>query len=185
MRCFSEWRTIPDKQRKIYLARLGFEPATFGTSPMLYQLSYRSSWSLVRIPAGPSRFFSACPVWFVTRRNTSLLFSTQAHNNHLTVKCFTFMLRQRSEGSIAFFFKTFYGYSNINTHDYVTHGHMSLGENVLNYKTPLCKTSTFQTSYFNRVVNSAFDIDMPCTSILVRCSIISMPLYFVVSLFLM
>ena len=23
MRCFSEWRTIPDKQRKIYLARLG------------------------------------------------------------------------------------------------------------------------------------------------------------------
>ena len=30
MRCFSEWRTIPDKQRKIYLARLGFEPATFG-----------------------------------------------------------------------------------------------------------------------------------------------------------
>ena len=30
MRCFSEWRTIPDKQRKIYLARMGFEPATFG-----------------------------------------------------------------------------------------------------------------------------------------------------------
>ena len=30
MRCFSKWRTIPDKQRKIYLARLGFEPATFG-----------------------------------------------------------------------------------------------------------------------------------------------------------
>ena len=30
MRCFSEWRTILDKQRKIYLARLGFEPATFG-----------------------------------------------------------------------------------------------------------------------------------------------------------
>ena len=30
MRCFSEWRTIPDKQRKISLARLGFEPATFG-----------------------------------------------------------------------------------------------------------------------------------------------------------
>ena len=27
-------------------------------------------------PAGPSRFFSACPVWFVTRRNTSLLTST-------------------------------------------------------------------------------------------------------------
>ena len=24
--------------------------------------------------AGPSRFFSACPVWFVTRRNTSLLY---------------------------------------------------------------------------------------------------------------
>ena len=30
MRCFSEWRTIPDKQKKIYLTRLGFEPATFG-----------------------------------------------------------------------------------------------------------------------------------------------------------
>ena len=37
-RCLSEWRTIPDKQRKIHLARLGFEPATFGfTSPMLYR----------------------------------------------------------------------------------------------------------------------------------------------------
>ena len=30
-------------------------------------------------PAGPSRFFSACPVWFVTRRNTSLPFSTRVH----------------------------------------------------------------------------------------------------------
>ena len=27
----------------------------------------------VRIPAGPSRFFSTCPVWFVTRGSTSLL----------------------------------------------------------------------------------------------------------------
>ena len=97
----------------------------------------------------------------------------------------TFMLRKRSQGSIAFFFKTLYGNSNINTHDYVTHGHISLGETFLNYKTPLCKTSTFPTSYFNRVVNSNFDIDMPCRSILVRYSIISMPLYFVVSVFLM
>ena len=30
MRCYSGLRTIPDKQRKIYMARLGFEPATFG-----------------------------------------------------------------------------------------------------------------------------------------------------------
>ena len=30
MRCYSEWQTIPDKQRKIYLAQLGFEPTTFG-----------------------------------------------------------------------------------------------------------------------------------------------------------
>ena len=42
------------------------------------------------------------------------------------------MLRQRSIGSIAFFVNTFYGYSNINIYDYVTHGHITLGENVLN-----------------------------------------------------
>ena len=29
--------------------------------------------SRVRIPTGPSRFFFTCSVWFVTRRNTSLL----------------------------------------------------------------------------------------------------------------
>ena len=48
------------------------------------------------------------------------------------VKCLTFMVRQRSLGSIAFFFNTFYDYSNINIYEYVTHGHISLGENVLN-----------------------------------------------------
>ena len=58
------------------------------TSPMLYQLSYRSSIGLVnrrsrvRIPAGPSRFFSACLVWFVTRSNTSLLTLINWHISH-------------------------------------------------------------------------------------------------------
>ena len=51
MRCFPERRTIPDKQRKIYLARLGFESRDLQfTSPMLYQLSYRSSWELTSKP---------------------------------------------------------------------------------------------------------------------------------------
>ena len=76
MRCLSERRTIPDKQRKIYLARLGFEPATFG---LLVRCGLLNQRSWVRIPAGPSRFFSACPVWFVARRGTSLLYWCVAH----------------------------------------------------------------------------------------------------------
>ena len=117
MRCFSEWRTIPDKQRKIYLARLGFESKWLNpnedycldsnpnedycldieetsicfeiwnspsipsfddqlpTWPVAQLVEHRTSnrRSRVRIPAGLSRFFSACAVWFLTRRNISLL----------------------------------------------------------------------------------------------------------------
>ena len=61
MRCYSEWRTIPDKQRKIYLAMLGFKPATLSQG------------------SNPCRFFSACPVWFVTWSNTSLLNTIKMH----------------------------------------------------------------------------------------------------------
>ena len=90
MRCFSEWRTIPDKQRKIYLARLGFEPTTFGllvrcsTNWATGQVGSWSSndgiWAIWYFETDSSFLLSryaclsACPVWFVTRRNTSLLY---------------------------------------------------------------------------------------------------------------
>ena len=47
-----------------------------------------------------------------------------------------------------------YGQINLNAHDFVsfvTHGRTRLS-NSFNLKTPVCKTSAFQASYFNRIV---------------------------------
>ena len=57
MRCFSEWRTIPDKQRKIYLTRLGFEPATFGL------LESVSKYQIAQVPS----FDDQLPTWPVAQ----------------------------------------------------------------------------------------------------------------------
>ena len=56
--------------------------------------------------------------------------------------------------SITFFYKCLYRQIDLNVHgfvSFVTHGRTRLS-NSFNLKTPICKTSAFQASYFNRIV---------------------------------
>ena len=74
----------------------------------------------------------------------------------------------REVKDLVFFYKALYGYIDLNIHDYVSflsHGRTRLSQNCsVNLKLPLCKTSTFQASYFNRIVklwNSVCKIALP------------------------
>ena len=92
MRCLSERRTTPDKQRKIHPARLGPEPATLS-----------ATLSLGREPATRTRdprVFSACPVWFVARRGTSLLFSTRVHCPIIKIYIYIYIWNDYSRNSL-------------------------------------------------------------------------------------
>ena len=78
------------------------------------------------IPAGPSRFFSTCPVWFVTRRNTSLLFSTRVHCP-IIIKFLNFFQIQQTYFShhiqfdyFLYFFRVFF-FTLKNTNMFVNH----------------------------------------------------------------
>ena len=55
---------------------------------------------------------------------------------------------------LGFFYKCRKGFTDLNVYDFVSpvsHGRTRLS-NSYNLKTPVCKTSTFQASYFNRIV---------------------------------
>ena len=61
----------------------------------------------------------------------------------------------REVKDIVFFFKAYYGYTKLDVNQFVSfvgHGRTrsSQIQNVL--RVPFCKTSTFQSSYFNRIV---------------------------------
>ena len=87
MRCYSEWRTIPDKQRKIYLARLGFESATFG---LLVRCSTNwatgqvGSWSSNRTSKPNKKKWTA---WTHLELHLIIILhpSSLSHNNHLNL----------------------------------------------------------------------------------------------------
>ena len=54
---------------------------------------------------------------------------------------------------LVFFYKCLNGFTDLNVSDFVcsvSHGRTRLS-NSYNLKTPVCKTSTFQASYFNRI----------------------------------
>ena len=56
---------------------------------------------------------------------------------------------------LVFFYKCLNGLTDLNVSDFVSfvsHGRTRLS-NSYNLKTPVCKTSTFQASYFNRIAN--------------------------------
>lgn len=64
------------------------------------------------------------------------------------------LVYDRELKDITFFYKCLYGQIDLNVHgfvSFVTHGRTRLS-NSFNLKTPICKTSAFQASYFNRIV---------------------------------
>ena len=52
---------------------------------------------------------------------------------------------------LVFLYKCLNGFTDLNVSDFVSHGRTRLS-NSYNLKTPVCKTSTFQASYFHRIV---------------------------------
>lgn len=64
------------------------------------------------------------------------------------------LVYDRELKDMTFFYKCLYGQIDLNVHgfvSFVTHGRTRLNNSV-NSKTPICKTSAFQASYFNRIV---------------------------------
>ena len=65
-----------------------------------------------------------------------------------------FVKLDRELEDLVFFYKCRNGFTDLNVYDLVSpvsHGRTRLS-NSYNLKTPVCKTSTFQASYFNRIV---------------------------------
>ena len=55
---------------------------------------------------------------------------------------------------LSFFYKCLYNHIDLNVHcfvDFISHGRSRLS-NSLNLKMPICRTTTFQASYFNRII---------------------------------
>ena len=64
------------------------------------------------------------------------------------------LVYDRELKDLTFFYKCLYVQIDLNVHGFVcfvTHGRTRLS-NSFNLKTPICKTSAFQASYFNRIV---------------------------------
>ena len=64
------------------------------------------------------------------------------------------LVYDRELNDLTFFYKCLYGLTDLNVHSFVSfvqHGR-TRQSNSCNLKTPFCKTSTFQASYFNRIV---------------------------------
>ena len=65
-----------------------------------------------------------------------------------------FVKLDRELKDLVFFYKCRNGFTDLNVYDLVSpvsHGRTRLS-NFYNLKTPVCKTNTFQASYFNRIV---------------------------------
>ena len=72
----------------------------------------------------------------------------------LTLKLLPLTFDRELKDLVLFFYKCRKGFTDLNVYDFVTpvsHGRTRLS-NRYNLKTPVCKTSTFQASYFNRIV---------------------------------
>ena len=55
---------------------------------------------------------------------------------------------------LVFFYKCLFNHIHLDVHsftNFISHGHTRIN-NSFNFKTPFCKTSTFQASYLNRIV---------------------------------
>jgi hypothetical protein len=78
----------------------------------------------------------------------------------------------REMKDLVFFFKSLYGYVDLNINNcvsFVQHGRTRLSQATgVMLQTPMCRTATFQSSYFNRIVK-------PWNSV---CHILSLALSF-------
>ena len=111
---------------------------------MKSQLSYATQvWS-------PDKIALKTQIERVQRRDTRWILKQRDVIQRQTFNSLTF---DRELKDLVFFYKCLNGLTDLNVSDFVSfvsHGRTRLS-NSYNLKTPLCKTSTFQASYFNRI----------------------------------
>ena len=161
------WNTIPLHTHQIHIAQLPPKsPTTCSRLP-----SWLSQWSNERSNHGchgfyylrVRRLFSSVAVcYFVTKTQTlsrnfmgvmtrtgELSYRERLERLNLLPLVF-----DRELKDLVFFYKCLYGHTDLNIHNFVsfvTHGR-TRQSNSFNLTTSFCKTSTFQASYFNRIV---------------------------------
>ena len=89
--------------------------------------------------------------WMLKERKGDSSYSERLSTLKLLPLCYDREIRD-----LVFFYKALYGTSDLNVHNYVsfvshTRARLSLNPNLM-LKTPFCKTTTYQASYFNRIV---------------------------------
>lgn len=118
------------------------------------QLCYASEvWS-------PPYFSQKVKIEQIQRRATRWILKARigdsTYNERLSALKLLPLCYDREIRDLIFFFKCLYGISDLNVHDYVSfvsHDRTRLSLNpTLMLNTPSCKTSTYQASYFNRIV---------------------------------
>jgi hypothetical protein len=127
---------------------------------------------------------STHPRWILKARKGDSSYNERLVDLNLLPLCY-----DREIKDLILFYKALYGISDLNVHDYVsfvTHNHSRLCRNPnLLFKTPLCKTTTYQNSYFNRIVklwNSVCKVASPNTLFYVsidriRCKLVMYLVY--------
>ena len=89
--------------------------------------------------------------WTLKERKSDSSYSERLSTLKLLPLCYDREIRD-----LVFFYKALYGISDLNVHDYVSfvshnRTRLSLNPNLV-LKTPFCKTTTYQASYFNRIL---------------------------------
>ena len=106
----------------------------------------------------PSHSYLQSKIERVQRRATRWILQTRvgemSYQERLIKLDLLPLVYDRELNDLTFFCKCLYGLTDLNVHSFVSfvqHGR-TRQSNSCNLKTPFCKTSTFQASYFNRIV---------------------------------
>ena len=124
----------------------------------LYLSLVKSQLCYVTQVWSPAQVTLKAQVERVQRRATRWILQTRvgevSYKDRLTKLDLLPLSYDRELKDLLFFYKCLYNYIDLNVHcfvDFISHGRTRLS-NSLNLKTPICRTSTFQASYFNRIV---------------------------------
>ena len=101
-------------------------------------------------PKGPSRHVQPCAARWILQT----LVGEVSYKDRLIKLDLLPLSYDRGLKDLSFFYKCLYNHIDLNVHcfvDFISHGRSRLS-NSLNLKTPICRTSTFQASYFNRII---------------------------------
>ena len=90
---------------------------------------------------------------YIVLATASILISRRGEHTYkqrLTTICLLPLYYERKIADLVFFFKAFHRNIDLEVYSFVSF--VDNGRTLLTLKTPYCKSSTFQASYFNRIV---------------------------------